>query len=215
MKWGKGSGHDERACVCVAYHPVVQHSLHGLATQRLLAPVSSFHSFFPPTPIHPTPTHTGGHVIFSHYHYFDALLDKVNPDWCERQRVCYIWQKGRFIPYPYQNNIHRLPPEDFQKCMDGLTELEAQRKQQQQKHEQQSPSSLSSSSPVQTKPRNFLEWLQNGFGQGILDLFMVPYNRKVWGYVQSSSFFFLSKEIAGRRLTFEFLISLFPSSMLL
>lgn len=52
-------------------------------------------------------TTTGGHVIFSHYQYFDQLLDHVNRDWCERERVCYVWQKDRFIPYPYQNNIHR------------------------------------------------------------------------------------------------------------
>jgi hypothetical protein len=50
---------------------------------------------------------TGGHVIFSHYRYFDKLLDHVTRDWCERERVCYVWQKERFIPYPFQNNIHR------------------------------------------------------------------------------------------------------------
>jgi len=32
------------------------------------------------------------------------------------------------------------------------------------------------------KPKNFREWLQNGFGKGIMDVFLVPYNRKVWGY---------------------------------
>lgn len=38
------------------------------------------------------------------------VLDLVVKDWCERERVCYVWQKGRFIPYPYQNNIHRSVP---------------------------------------------------------------------------------------------------------
>lgn len=46
-------------------------------------------------------------MIFSHYQYFDQLLNHLCADWCERERVCYVWQKGRFIPYPYQNNIHR------------------------------------------------------------------------------------------------------------
>jgi len=160
-----------------------------LRSPLIISPTQTYPS---PLPSHPN-IKTGGHVIFSHYHYFDALLDKVNPDWCERQRVCYIWQKARFIPYPYQNNIHRLPPQDFQKCMDGLTELEAHKKQQQQQDQQQQQHSSSSNVSLQeqTRPRNFLEWLQNGFGQGILDLFMVPYNRKVWGYVHLLLLFLL------------------------
>ena len=120
---------------------------------------------------------TGGHVIFSHYRYFDDLLDHVNKDWCERERVCYVWQKKRFIPYPYQNNIHRLPIEDLQKCMEGLIELESKKN-------------------ALPKPSNFLEWLQNGFGKGILDLFLVPYNRKVWGYDPSE----MNTEWMGERV---------------
>lgn len=46
------------------------------------------------------------------------------------------------------------------------------------------------------KPKNFLEWLQQGFGQGILDLFLVPYNRKVWGYDPSE----MNTEWMGERV---------------
>jgi hypothetical protein len=56
----------------------------------------------------------------------------------------------------------RLPQEDLQRCLEGLIDLERRK------------ASLSVS-----KPKNFLEWLQNGFGKGILDIFLVPYNRKV------------------------------------
>ena len=155
-------------------------------------------------------------MIFSHYQYFDQLLDHVNRDWCERERVCYVWQKDRFIPYPYQNNIHRcvlgsdclqlsirstalccahssrprrvpqhkpqhrLPKEDLQKCMEGLIALEKQK----------------GAAGVIPKPNNFLEWLQQGFGQGILDLFLVPYNRKVWGYDPSE----MNTEWMGERV---------------
>lgn len=52
-------------------------------------------------------------MIFSHYRYFDELQDDLNPDWCEREHVCYVWQKG-----------HRLPQKDLQRCMEGLIELE-------------------------------------------------------------------------------------------
>jgi protoporphyrinogen oxidase len=46
------------------------------------------------------------------------------------------------------------------------------------------------------KPSNFLEWLQNGFGKGIVDLFLVPYNRKVWGYDPSE----MNTEWMGERV---------------
>lgn len=66
------------------------------------------------------------------------------------------------MPYPYQNNISMLPKEDQVKAMDGMIEaaLEAR---------------VSS-----TKPTNFDEWIVRMMGTGIADLFMRPYNYKVW-----------------------------------
>ena len=49
----------------------------------------------------------GGHVIFSHYKYFNEVLSGVVPDWVEHQRESWVWMHDRFIPYPLQNNIHR------------------------------------------------------------------------------------------------------------
>ena len=102
----------------------------------------------------------GGHVIFSHYAYFDELLDtavgsgapccRLTPwsmtsaclsrmqsmmtalprslravsrpmthafgaggdFWNTLQRVSYVWIKGRWVAYPFQNNISALPQED-------------------------------------------------------------------------------------------------------
>ena len=119
----------------------------------------------------------GGHVVFSHYKYFDELLDLLNQSWCERERVCYVWQLGRFIPYPYQNNIHRLPAKELQQCLSGLLENEKQK-------------------TAMTKPTNFLEWLLNSMGSGIVDLFLRPYNRKVWGYDPSE----MNTEWMGERV---------------
>jgi len=31
------------------------------------------------------------------------------------------------------------------------------------------------------KPKNFMDWLKQGFGRGIVDIFLAPYNRKVGG----------------------------------
>lgn len=58
----------------------------------------------------------GGHVIFSHYQYFDELLDTSvgsGPDkWNTLERVSYVWIKGRWVAYPFQNNISALDKED-------------------------------------------------------------------------------------------------------
>jgi protoporphyrinogen oxidase len=69
--------------------------------------------------------------------------------------------RNRWIPYPFQNNIQRLPEHDLSKCVKGLVDVEKK--------------------PAE-KPKNFKEWLENGFGKGIMDVFLMPYNRKVWGY---------------------------------
>ena len=67
---------------------------------------------------------------------------------------------GRFVPYPFQNNIHRLPADVFLECLMGIVEAQ------------------------QTAlPRdNFAEWITAVFGDGIARHFMVPYNFKVWAH---------------------------------
>ncbi len=43
----------------------------------------------------------GGHVIYSHYQYFDQLMDKAmgtGPEvWSTIERVSFIWLKDRFV----------------------------------------------------------------------------------------------------------------------
>jgi hypothetical protein len=58
----------------------------------------------------------GGHVIFSHYQYFDELLEasvgKGEKHWNTLQRISYVWIRDRWVAYPFQNNISALPKED-------------------------------------------------------------------------------------------------------
>src|SRR3954471_18170738 len=52
----------------------------------------------------------GGHVLFSHYEYFDRLFDKLMGD--EYQlllRESWVWMCNRFLPYPLQKN-NKFPP---------------------------------------------------------------------------------------------------------
>ncbi len=62
----------------------------------------------------------GGHVVFSHYSYFDRLLNKAVKNWNKRSRASYAFMKGtsgkrKFIPYPVQNNVHVFDKEEQEK----------------------------------------------------------------------------------------------------
>lgn len=105
----------------------------------------------------------GGHVLFSHYSYFDALMDTLIPHkcWIFHERESWIWVKGRFVPYPFQNNIARLPSPDMTACLEGIEAADRQ---------------------GAGRADNFRDWITATFGAGISDIFMLPYNRKVWAY---------------------------------
>ncbi|KAH6645066.1 hypothetical protein BKA67DRAFT_664909 [Truncatella angustata] len=109
----------------------------------------------------------GGHVIFSHYRYFDDVLHEALPkpeDWFEHQRVSYVRFGGQWVPYPFQNNIAVLPAEEKVKCMEDLitASLEARVR---------SPDD---------KPKDFDEWNIRNVGERLTEIFMRPYNFKVW-----------------------------------
>ena len=65
--------------------------------------------------------------MFSHYHYFDELVEKMlRGDYDQHMREAWVWIHGRFVPYPFQNNIHRLPPDVFLDCVMGIIEARGQ-----------------------------------------------------------------------------------------
>jgi protoporphyrinogen oxidase len=106
----------------------------------------------------------GGHVQFSHYKKFDEYMDLAFPPegWLWHDRESWIWLGDRFIPYPFQNNLHRLEPADQWRAIEGL--LAAHR------------------DPRRQPSGNFREWILATFGPGIADLFLFPYNFKVWAH---------------------------------
>jgi protoporphyrinogen oxidase len=108
----------------------------------------------------------GGHVQFSHYQYFDDLMDGLlGPDgWLYHDRESWVWLRGGFVPYPFQLNLHRLPEADQIPCMRGL--ISAARR--------------ASDDPA--APAHFGEWIDRAFGPGIAGVFLQPYNTKVWAY---------------------------------
>jgi protoporphyrinogen oxidase len=103
----------------------------------------------------------GGHVQFSHYPYFDVLMDDLlgETGWLHHERESWAWVCERFVPYPFQLNVHRLPPTERDACVQGIEAANASAKRQ---------------------PDNFAEWMDAAFGAGISRVFMRPYNTKMW-----------------------------------
>src|SRR5215207_140223 len=63
----------------------------------------------------------GGHVMFSHYPYYDDLVDKLmGVDYTELDREAWVWMENRFIGYPFQNNLRDLDPKTVFECVTGL-----------------------------------------------------------------------------------------------
>jgi UDP-galactopyranose mutase len=120
----------------------------------------------------------GGHVLFSHYEYFDRLFDTLMGDeYQELVREAWVWMCGRFLPYPFQNNIRHLPKDVVLECLLGL--IDAQRE----------PLDLA-------RIENFEQLIHKQFGAGIAKYFMMPYNFKVWAHPPAM----MNKEWIGERV---------------
>lgn len=106
----------------------------------------------------------GGHVQFSHYEMFDQLMDELLglDGWLYHDRESWVWIRNRFVPYPFQLNLHRLPETDQAVCLRGLEHA------------------ATAASFAHSLPANFGEWIARTFGSGIAEIFMRPYNQKVW-----------------------------------
>jgi len=118
----------------------------------------------------------GGHVLFSHYDYFDAAVAGALGDaYHEHQRESWVRILQTWVPYPFQNNVRFLPDAALKDCVEGLRAL--------------------SGSPEQAA--NFRQWMDTVFGAGIVKFFMEPYNAKVWGVPLCS----MSKEWIAERVS--------------
>ncbi len=103
----------------------------------------------------------GGHVLCSNYKYFNEFLQEVlGSKYVTHKRNSWIRIFDSWVPYPFQNNIHHLPRDKFQECLEGLEGLV-------------NPSPSAS---------NFKDWIVNNYGMAIAEYFMVPLNKKIWSY---------------------------------
>jgi protoporphyrinogen oxidase len=90
------------------------------------------------------------------------MTDFLGTDgWLQHERESWVWMRDRFIPYPFQNNIHRLPADDLNRCLQGLVDIIR---------------------VPRPNPVNFAQWIDATFGPGLAEVFMRPYNFKVWAH---------------------------------
>lgn len=109
----------------------------------------------------------GGHVLFSHYAYYDQVFERLmGNDYSFIERESWVRMFGTWVPYPFQNNIRYLPKEVAFECLSGL--IKAQ-------HGKGKVASAAAAA-------NFGEFIDAVFGEGIARWFMRPYNFKVWAH---------------------------------
>lgn len=103
----------------------------------------------------------GGHVIFSHYGYFDRLVDQMlGREENHLVRESWIVKGNSWVPYPFQNNLRYLPKAEQVNCLLGAARA--------------------ASNGRSAESTNFRDWILGTFGEGIAEAFMFPYNAKVW-----------------------------------
>lgn len=119
----------------------------------------------------------GGHVMFSHYKYYDKCFDDLmGSDFQLNMRECWVRMFNDWVPYPFQNNIRYLPKEATYECLAGLIEAQTKRDYK--------------------STTNFKEFMDAVFGDGIVKHFMKPYNFKVWAHPAEM----MNKEWIGERV---------------
>ncbi|MBO7191548.1 MAG: FAD-dependent oxidoreductase [Elusimicrobiaceae bacterium] len=102
-----------------------------------------------------------GHLLHLHTSYGKKLVRELLAGQLGRlKRRAWIYTGKVQVPFPFQANLHALPPDLRARCLKGLQDRQ-------------------NSSP--TVPKNFEDFCVRAFGKGIYQIFMRPYNTKLWG----------------------------------
>jgi protoporphyrinogen oxidase len=91
-----------------------------------------------------------------------ALINELLPGkMVSVARIARVFSNGVLTRYPFQANLHGLPPSVNSECLLGFLESQLH--------------------PTNDAPKNFEEFCLQKFGAGISKHFMIPYNHKLWG----------------------------------
>jgi protoporphyrinogen oxidase len=103
----------------------------------------------------------GPHVIFSkHKKILNLMVQLLKENKVKVKRSNkIIFKKSFFIKYPFENELFKLPEKDKNLCLNFF---------------------LKNSYKKIKKPKNMKEFFLKLFGKGIFDLYLGPYNNKIW-----------------------------------
>ena len=102
----------------------------------------------------------GPHILFSKDKEMLQLMLDVLPEKNDLKRSNQIIYKGRYVQYPFENDLSKLPKEDLNYCLTSFL-----------------------NNPYRKYvPENMLQFFLKTFGEGITNTYLRPYNEKIWKY---------------------------------
>lgn len=100
----------------------------------------------------------GPHILFSKDKEMLNLMLEVTPETNQLRRSNQIIHKGRYVQYPFENDLSKLPKEDLNYCVTAFQ-----------------------NNPYEKyEAENMLQFFLRTFGEGITNLYLRPYNEKIW-----------------------------------
>lgn len=102
----------------------------------------------------------GPHILFSKDKEMLQLMLDVLPEKNDLKRSNQIIHKGRYVKYPFENDLSKLPEDDLSYCVTSFL-----------------------SNPYRGyDAENMLQFFLKTFGEGITNTYLRPYNEKIWKY---------------------------------
>jgi protoporphyrinogen oxidase len=93
------------------------------------------------------------------------MCDVLGRNSQQNKRNTKVFYKGLYIKYPFENGLNQLPKEELYFCINEFIKT-----------------LIAVEKGELSPPLNFREWINYTFGKGISDLYMIPYNEKIWKY---------------------------------
>lgn len=108
----------------------------------------------------------GSHIIFSRdTEVLQFMLDVLNENRDNRSRNTKILYRDILVKYPFENGLASLPKDDLFFCINEFIKT-----------------CIKAEKGEIPSPANFRDWIYATFGRGIAELYMVPYNEKIWNF---------------------------------
>jgi protoporphyrinogen oxidase len=103
----------------------------------------------------------GPHIMFSkNKEVLDLMVGLLGENVHKLRRSNKIFHDGRFVKYPFENELSALAPHERDWCLEAFLD----------------------NPYAQYAPRTMLEFFLATFGEGITNLYLRPYNEKIWKF---------------------------------